>query len=250
MSIKVTLLKKAISKNRHSYYLDFYPEIQLPDSEKPTRRQFLGLYIYDNPKDKTEREHNKEITAIAEQCRDKRTVELNKPEVYSTSEKEILAQNKKAENSFIDYFKKQVDKRAGSNKKTWVTVYKHLQKFTQGKLRFCDLTETLCNEFKAFLLTTPATNKDKLSQNSAGLYYRIFKTVLHQAYKDSYLKTDLNVKIETIKEKETHRNYLTLEELNALIDTLAPNPVAIPIRKAAILSALTGLRFSDIEKLS
>ena len=250
MSIKVKLLKKAISKNRHSYYLDFYPAVRLPDSEKPTRREFLGLYIYDNPKDKTEREHNKQITTIAEQCRDKRTVELNKPEVYSTSEKEILAQNKKTENSFIDFFNKQVDKRTGSNKKTWGTVAKYLDKFSQSKLRFCDLTETFCNDFKTYLLITPAHNKTTLSQNTAGLYYRIFKTVLHQAYKDGYLKIDLNVKIETIKEKETHRNYLSLEELNTLIDTPAPNPVTKPIRKAAILSALTGLRYSDIEKLT
>jgi integrase len=69
---------------------------------------------------------------------------------------------------------------------------------------------------------------------------------LKQAYKDGYLQTDLNAKTGTIKPQETQRKFLTLEELNTLVKTECTLPI---LKQAALFSALTGLRFSDIEKL-
>jgi hypothetical protein len=48
--IKVTLRNKPISKGRKSLYLDFYPAIPHPDTGKTTRREFLGLYLFNRPK--------------------------------------------------------------------------------------------------------------------------------------------------------------------------------------------------------
>ena len=50
MAIKVTLRRKAISKDRESLYLDFYPEIIDPNTGKSTRRLFLKLYLRKYPK--------------------------------------------------------------------------------------------------------------------------------------------------------------------------------------------------------
>ena len=50
MATKVKLRKKVISGNRLSLYLDFYPPIPHPKTGKPTRREFLGLYILEKPK--------------------------------------------------------------------------------------------------------------------------------------------------------------------------------------------------------
>ena len=50
MTTKVTLRQKKISKGRQSLYLDFYPAIPHPETGEPTRREFLGLYIFDKPK--------------------------------------------------------------------------------------------------------------------------------------------------------------------------------------------------------
>ena len=52
---KVALRKKSISKGRKSLYLDFYPPILSPRTEKMTRREFLGLYIYERPKGNDEK---------------------------------------------------------------------------------------------------------------------------------------------------------------------------------------------------
>ena len=69
---------------------------------------------------------------------------------------------------------------------------------------------------------------------------------MKQAYKDGILQTDLNAKISPIKAAETRREYLTIEELNKLVKTPCNNDL---LKRAALFSALTGLRFSDIQKM-
>ena len=46
MAIKVKLRGKKISGNRQSLYLDFYPAISHPETGEPTRREFLGMYLF------------------------------------------------------------------------------------------------------------------------------------------------------------------------------------------------------------
>src|SRR5690606_16877600 len=63
---------------------------------------------------------------------------------------------------------------------------------------------------------------------------------------DGILQTDINSRIEPIKQQETRREFLTVKELQSLIKTDCIDKV---LKKAFLFSALTGLRFSDIEKL-
>lgn len=248
MAIKVSLRQKAISGNRHSFYLDFYPAIEHPETGKPTRREFLGLYTFDKAKNQIDKKHNKETTLQAESRKQKRQNEINKPEIYTGYELEQLKIKEKGEVDFVEYFKTLANKRKSSNFDNWVAATKHLETFTKGSLKFADLDEKSCNDFKEYLLTTKSNKSDKatLSQNSALSYFNKFKAALKQAYKDGYLQSDLNAKIETIKQVDTRRNYLTLEELNTLVNTDCNNPL---LKQAALFSALTGLRFSDIQKL-
>ena len=248
MATKVTLRQKAISKNRHSLYLDFYPPIIDGNTGKPTRREFLGFYVFDKPKSPIEKNHNKETLVVAESIKQKRQNILDKPEIYTGYEQEQLRLKEQGEQNFVAYFKKLVDKRKASNHDNWVSAYKYLNAFTIGALRVNDLNEKFFNDFKEYLLTIPSNKSDKvtLSQNSAVSYFSKVKAALKQAYKDGILQTDLNAKIEPIKTAETQRNFLTIEELNQLVKTECKNPI---LKKAAIFSALTGLRHSDIKKL-
>jgi|JI6StandDraft_1071083.scaffolds.fasta_scaffold39861_1 integrase len=260
MAIKVKLRQKPISGNRQSLYLDFYPAIPHPETGEPTRREFLGLYLFSetiinetgkkkkvnlSPIDKL---HNTETLQLAEQIRQKKENHLNKPEIYTGYEKEQLKIKKQGEKNFVSYFKSLADKRKASNYDNWVSAYNYLETFTNGNLRFTDLNEKFCNEFKEYLLTTNSkkSSKTTLSQNSAVSYFNKLKATMKQAYKDGYLPSDLNSKIQPIKQAETQRNFLTIEELNSLVKTDCINPL---MKRAAIFSALTGLRFSDIKNL-
>jgi integrase len=248
MAIKVKLREKKISGNRQSLYLDFYPAIPHPETGEPTRREFLGLYVFDKSKSPFDKQHNKETLQLAEQIRQKRENHLNKPEIYTGYEKEQLKIKEQGEQNFVAYFKSLADKRKASNYDNWVSAYNYLETFTKGNLKFADLNEKFFNEFKEYLLTTKSkkSSKTTLAQNSAVSYFNKLKATLKQAYKDGYLTTDLNGKIEPIKQTETRRNFLTIEELNSLVKTECNNPL---LKRAALFSALTGLRFSDIKNL-
>jgi len=248
MAIKVKLRQKAISKNRQSLYLDFYPEIPHPETGEPTRRDFLKLYLFDKAKSPIDKQHNKETLQLAEQIRQKRENHLNKPEIYTGYELEQKRIKELGEQNFIVYFKALADKRKASNHDNWVSAYNYLETFTKGNLKFADLKERFCNDFKEYLLTTKSnkSSKSTLAQNSAVSYFNKLKAALKQAYKDGYLQNNLNAKIEPIKQAETRRNFLTIEELNSLAKIDCNNPL---LKRAALFSALTGLRFSDIKNL-
>lgn len=260
MAIKVKLRAKKISGNRESLYLDFYPAIPHPETGEPTRREFLGLYINSETRidekgkvkkislSPIDKQHNKETEQLAEQIRQKKENHLNKPEIYTGYEKEQLKIKERGEQNFIEYFKNLADKRKASNHDNWVSAYNYLLKYTKGQLKFSDLNVKFCNDFKEYLLTTKSnkSSKVKLSQNSVVSYFNKLKAALKQAFKDGYLNTDLNGKVEAVKQAETQRGFLTIEELNRLAKTKCNNPL---MKRAALFSALTGLRFSDIKNL-
>ncbi len=86
-----------------------------------------------------------------------------------------------------------------------------------------------------------------ISQNTANTYFSIFKASLKQAFIDNYFNYDLSAKIDGIPKQEVERAYLTIEELNKLVETPCEGyPI---LKRAALFSALTGLRHSDIRKL-
>jgi integrase len=248
MAIKVKLREKKISGERQSLYLDFYPAITHPDTGKPTRKEFLGLYIFEKTKDPNDKQHNKENLQLAEQIRQKRENHLNKPEIYTGYEKEQLKIREQGEQNFVSYFKKLADKRKASNHDNWVSAYHYLEAFTNGNLKFADLNEPFCNEFKEYLLTTKSnkSNKSTLSQNSAVSYFNKLKAAMKQAYKDGYLQTDLNSKIECIESVETIKQTLTIEELNILAKADCKNPL---LKKVVLFSALTGMPYMEMKNL-
>ena len=58
---KVTLRKEKLRSGKLSLYLDYYPPIWNPHIKKMSRREFLGLYLIGNPKDRFELDYNEEI---------------------------------------------------------------------------------------------------------------------------------------------------------------------------------------------
>lgn len=238
---KVTLRKKPISKGRQALYLDFYPPIPNLETGKPTRREFLKMYIYADPKSKQDKNYNEETLQIAKN-------------IQATRQLMIYNQNygflaTKSQNScFIIYYRELLAKREGSNSGNWQSALHYLEKFSGGTIRMVDVNERWCNDFKEYLLTVSSKrSKDKsLSRNSAVSYFNKLKATLNQAYKDGLFTIDLNSRIDPIKQEESQRQFLTHEELQKLAKTECNQPL---LKKAALFSALTGLRFSDIEKL-
>lgn len=239
--VKVTLRKKPITADRQTLFLDYYPPIPHPETGILSRREFLKLYVFDKAKTPIDKKHNTETLALANNIRAKRQLAVQQQEYGFLSQEKQQA-------DFIQYFKSLIDKRDGSNSGNWLSALHYLKSFTSGSIRFKELDEPFCKEFKEYLLQATSTRSTKanLSQNTAVSYYSKFRFALKQAYKDGYLKNDVNGRIDGIKPAETERQYLTLEELQKLVYTDCTLPI---LKQAALFSALTGLRHCDIQKL-
>jgi len=154
----------------------------------------------------------------------------------------------------VGYFGRIITEREGKKSDSTVynfnRVYALFKKFVGNKpLRFSEVDINLVEDFKQYLLYAPKGGKlkGKISKNTASIYFIIFKTMLKQAFIDGHLQEDLCSKTKGIRGNETHREYLTIEELNRLAKAPCPNSI---IKRAALFSALTGMRHCDIKKMT
>lgn len=250
MAKKVTLREKTISKGRLSLYLDYYPPMVDPKTNKlKRRRKNLGIHVLENPKTQLDKQRNKEKYEIANQICAKEQNEFLKEEIYSDLEKERKERAEKGEEDFIPYFINLANKRKSSNHDNWVSAGNYLKQFTGGSILFKDLNERFCEDFKEFLLNTKSikSKKTKLKRNSTVSYFNKLKAALREAFNDGFFNYDLNRKIKSITPEESNREYLNKEELIKLAQTPCNNPL---LKRVALFSALTGLRHSDIKKLT
>ncbi|MBK8810468.1 MAG: site-specific integrase [Acidobacteria bacterium] len=236
--IKVFLREKKLKHGKRGLYLDFYPAILHPETGKQTRREHLRLYTFERPKIEAEKEHNKETRLLAENIRAKRQLEFQAG-IYG------FAPVGDKQRDFLAYFEEVVEgkkSQSKSNFENWRSVKQYLVKFAKGHCTFGDVTEKFCKDFKEFLL-----NQESISTNTASVYFDKFKVAVRLAADDKLLAENPARRVRSIKVEDTQREFLTLDELH----TLAATPFEYEdMRRAALFAALTGLRFSDIQKLT
>jgi integrase len=228
-------ISKEGTKKRSTLYLDYWPPIKHPDTGKPTRREFLGLYVYDSPGTDYDKTYNKETRTKAEMIKAQRQLALQ-DDAYG------FMSDKRRNTDFIEFVDKMASERTGSSLMCWKSALVHLKAFAGETLKMSDLTEDKCDEFKSYLLTRAG-----LSHNSAFLYLSKFRAALKEAYRKKILSEDLTIRTKGIGVREVKKSYLSDEELQRAIKANCGIP---QLKRAALFSALTGLRFSDIQKLT
>ncbi|MDR6764733.1 hypothetical protein J2Y38_004970 [Flavobacterium sp. 2755] len=245
----VTLRRKVLADGRISLYLDFYPPILNPETNKLTRREFLKLYLFEKPKTRIQKISNIENLHTAELIQIRRQNELRKYDIYSAFEKEQLELKKIGEASFMKYINNLADQKAGKNFAIWISAIAHFKDFLKEQdISFKDINVTLINDYREYLLKAKSRRDtgNVLARNTALSYYNKLKTTLKRAYKEGKLRNDINAGIDSIKEAETQRNFLTLNEAKILFNTPCSSQI---VYKISMFSTLTGLRYSDISKL-
>lgn len=236
---KVTLRKKPISNDRYTLFLDIYPPVVNPETGKLQRKYYLKLYTYKKPKNSLEREHNSETMSLAENVRAQRQLDIQNMRFDFLSEGRFKS-------NFIDFLQKEADKRPGSA--NWIMTIEYFKAFAGEFISFMQMNETVCEEFSDYLLSSPGIGraKKKIRVNTAVSYFSRFRSTLKEAYKKKMLPVNLYEIIEPITPEETHRPFLFFEELQSLANAHCDS---MTIKRAGLLSSLTGLRFSDIEEL-
>ena len=271
-------LRKSEYRDEWYLYIESYP-VFAPGKDKPQRvREYVNRVIttpiWDKKRTartdseghstyKPKRDVNgiimckssidQESCIYADNIRAIRQKEYDTQELYTEMDAAIAEQKEKSQCDFIAFFKKEAKSRHYNNENmcnTWIRVSDLLYEFNANEpLLFANINLNLMEKFKQFLLRAPqGGNKNgTISTNTACSYYSIFKAALKQAFVEGYLPIDIAAKSKNIQAEESRREHLTLDELNKLVETPCENPV---IKRAALFSALTGLRHSDIMKMT
>lgn len=245
----VRLRRRILSTGRQSLYLDIYVN---------GRRsyEFLKLYLV-TEKTREDKEKNRETLRLAEAIRAKRLVEIQNNRYGFESAY-------KMDTIFLDYYRAMCEKRLGEmsrgNWGNWWSCMKHLEHFFRKTpdITFREITPEVIQQFKDYLdkdarvRKTGIGNTDKdpdkgLSQNSKQSYFNKFRACINQAFEEKIIPHNPLRGIEGFRSGETHRNYLTIEEIKALAATECKYP---SLKRAFLFSCMTGIRKSDIEKMT
>ena len=236
MAIKATLRYFPIRNGRLSVALDFYPPIRLPKTGKMGRIIRIGIYLYENPQTPEERSYNRSMKSQAELIRTKYMEKLNNEE-YGLLDKE------KQRMDLLPYFEK-----IACQSSSRMSTYKHFYRFTKGSCQVRELTRTLVRGFQQYLLTARQFHRPEkqICHNTVVTYVGHFAGMLLQAYKDELVDENLAFFLDDMEQEETEREFCLPSELLALSRTSCRYPV---LRRAALFSCLTALRFSDVQAL-
>ncbi|MEM0518971.1 MULTISPECIES: site-specific integrase [Aequorivita] len=232
--MKVTLRKRN-QGGKTSLYLDYY-------HKGKRKAEYLKLYLDPAAKTKEAKEVNKKTLQLAETIRAQRQIEIQNG-VYG------FRDNEKLKASFTNYIELLTEKRKDStgNYGNWDSMLKHLKSYIPWDTTFSEVNREFVQGFKEFLDKEVKTKGNQsLSQNSKYSYFNKLRAALKQAVKDGIIPTNPAEGIDGFKQGEPQREFLTLEELQAAVKAECEIP---QMKTAFIFSCLTGLRWSDINKL-
>lgn len=236
---KIQLKKKLLKNGTHSYYIQYYNQVS-----RTRHREYLGLYPIVKPKTEIEKSSNKELELLANRVYAKKLLELQEGKFGFISKQHV-------DISFIAYFEQcaELKKNITSEKNysVWMSTLKHLKAFTSPNLKLTEINEEHLNRFKQYLQSEKLTKSETtLSQNSASSYFNKVKACLREAYNNKMIVDNPASRVKSIPAGESRREFLTTEEIQLLYKTECHDP---KIKRAFLFSVLTGLRFSDVQKL-
>ena len=278
LKTKVTVrLRKAEFRKEWFIYLESYP-VMISGKNDPQRiREYLNRSVTTVEFDKkrpartTENsvsfkpkrddngiivcksENDRETMFYADSLRKLRQREYDNIELYNELDIIQQEQKEKSQENFLRYYELLINKRHKNNSESirvnWYRSIEFLKDFGGQTIMFSQIDTKFCENFKSYLLTAKSgSNKEAtISQNTASTYFSVFKAALKEAFIDGFFTIDIAAKIKSIPHEESRREYLTLEELNTLVETPCELDV---LKRAALFSSLTGLRHSDIQKLT
>ena len=243
----IRLRQRKTSTGLTSLYLDIYLN---------GNRQYEYLKLYLVPeKTAADRQKNRDTLILAESIKGKRLVELRNNQFGF--DKQFSLNTK-----FFDYYRTMCNVRHGTTESrgnwgNWFSCLHHLLIYEKNQnITFKDITPQWVQGFKDYLENEAVAwshdyrkrLKDKpLKRNSKLSYFNKLRACLNQAFEERIIPTNPIRAVENFKMEEGTRMYLTIDELK----TLAQTPCDYPKIKAAFLfSCLTGLRRSDVLKLT
>ena len=242
----IRLRTRLLKDGRSSIYLDLY-------HNGKREYEYLKLYLIPE-KSRADKETNKKTMQLAEAIKAKRIVDYQNGKFgFHQPEHNIR---------FFDYYSAMCEKRKGApesrgNWGNWYSCYKHLKIYEKNEdITFDDITPEWVQGFKDYLENDAVAWSPRydrgleyhpLSRNSKLSYFNKLRACLHQALADGVISENPLRGIDNFKAEESKRMYLTIEEIKAITAAECPAP---GVKRAFLFSCLTGLRRSDIMKMT
>lgn len=243
--MKIKLRQRNLKDGRISLFLEYYKGYTKDkDGKIKHNREFenLEIYLTDTPKNQKQKQQNKEKLILADKILTQRKADYNagKFGFQNTSKINI---------NFIEYFNNMTEERFEStgNYDNWRSTYNHLVKYFGENITFKNFDGEKLKSFKSYLDSTATTPQGKpLSANTKQSYFSKVKAALNQAFKERIIYENPGDLVKGFPKTEVERPYLTQSEVQKLALAECRIPV---LKKAFLFACLTGLRYSDIEKL-
>lgn len=242
----IRLRKRLLKDGRQSLYLDLY-------HNGKREYEYLKLYLIPE-RSRADKETNKQTMKLAEAIKAKRIVDYQNGKFgFHQPENEI---------KFFDYYKAMCEKRRGApesrgNWGNWYSCLKHLEIYEKNRdITFGDITPEWVQGFKDYLeKEAKAWSADfrtrldyhPLARNSKLSYFNKLRAAINQALADGVISQNPMRGIDNFKAEEGKRMYLTIDEIKKLAATDCNWP---GVKRAFLFSCLTGLRRSDIMKMT
>ena len=242
----IRLRTRLLKDGRSSIYLDLY-------HNGKREYEYLKLYLIPE-KSRADKETNKKTMQLAEAIKAKRIVDYQNGKFgFHQPEHNIR---------FFDYYSAMCEKRKGApesrgNWGNWYSCYKHLKIYEKNEdITFDDITPDWVQGFKDYLENdakawSPRYEREleyhKLSRNSKLSYFNKLRACIHQALADGVISDNPLRGVDNFKAEESKRMYLTIDEIKAITAADCPAP---GVKRAFLFSCLTGLRRSDIMKMT
>lgn len=243
----IKVRQRLLKDGNISLYLDIY-------YEGSRNYEYLKLYLIPE-RTKEDKERNRQTLQLANSIKAKRIVELQ------NGEHGFRNSFNAGDVYFFDYYiamceeRKKINDTRG-NYGNWFSCLHHLRIYEKNKrITFARITPEWVQGFKDYLdkeaiawaHDTRKRKKDApLSRNSKMSYFNKLRACINRAFEQHIIMDNPLRGIESFKEEEGKRMYLTIEELKKLANTECQYDL---IKKAFLFSCLTGLRRSDIENL-
>lgn len=242
------VLRERLSKKtgKKTLYIEIYKGYNKTADGKIVHNrdyEYLDYYLFANPKNPVEKQHNKENLQAAKAVEAQRILEIQNA-TYG------FANTHKIKTNFIEYFRKLTEDRKGSagNYGNWDSTLKHLLDYANDSITFKDITTEFLEGFKDYLTNKAKLKSGKpLAENTISSYFTKLKAALNQAYSEKIINDNPALRVKGITPKETKREYLTMDEVKRLMNTGCRYDI---LKKAFLFSCFTGLRWSDVEKLT
>lgn len=227
----IKLRQRKMESGNISLYLDIYVKGK-------RKYEYLNLYLIPE-NSRADKDYNRQIYALADTIRAQRLIDLRNKR-YNLNDEAV------ASPCIINYYSIVLDRKrkalTEATIKSWISVLTHLRDYIgDDEVTLEDATVDWLQDYIRYIV-----DEVEVSPNAARVYLTKLNAVFREAVKDGLLLTNPMSKVELPKREETHREYLTIEEVRIMAAAPCRNAV---IKRAFLFSCLTGLRYGDIKAL-